>query len=315
MKSLEKITVLDLLYEVWDQKVFIICFSLIFMTVFVTSIPKKIDTRNVKSISLIKKPPNLVFSNFVNTYESFFYSLYSGAPSRFASIEANEFYDNFRLNIISVDNFTKFLAETKNSLSKNYPTKASLQNKFGFLDKDLSEKRSKGTNSEAVFFIHETHIDGSAILDEYILYCFNRTLKDYKINKLRQFSIVLRKYEAAKMIAKTINLENPFYLDKAIDFKDQKLEASFNNSNLYFRGYKILQLEIDEMKYKIDLLEKDNFYDVSYNPIVDTSYEVIEKEIKVVSNYVKGLIIGILVSLFIIYFKSLLIKRRKSHSI
>ena len=315
MKSLKEKTVLDLLFKVWDHKFFIICFSLIFMTVFAVLIPKKIDTRNVQSISLIKKPPNLVFGNFVNTYESFFYSLYSGGPNEFASIESNEFYDSFRINIISVDNFTNFFAETKNSLSKNYATKASLQNKFGFLDKKLSEKRSKGTNSEAVFFIHENHVEGSAILDEYIMYCFNQTLKDYKISKLRQFSIVLRKYEAAKTIAKKINLENPFYLDKEIDFKNQQLESSFNSSKLYFRGYIILQLEIDAMRSKIDLLGKDNFYDVSYNPIVDTSYEVIEKEIVAVSNYVKGLIIGFLVSLFIIYFKSLLIKRRKSHSI
>jgi hypothetical protein len=314
MKSKKENTILDLLFKVWDNKLFIVCVSLVFMAVFVILTPKKIDIRNVKSISLIRKPPNLIFGNFVNTYESFFYSLYSGGPTEFASIESTEFYDNFRLNIISVDNFTNFFAETKKSLSINF-TKASLQNKFGFLDTKLSEKRSKGTNSEAVFFIHANHVEGSAILDEYIMYCFNQTLKEYKISKLRQFSIVLDKYEAAKMIAKKINLENPFYLDKEIDFKNQQLESSFNNSKLYFRGYIILQLEIDAMRSKIDLLGKDNFYDVSYNPIVDTSYEVIEKEIVAVSNYVKGLIIGFLVSLFIIYFKSLLIKRRKSHSI
>tara|TARA_B100000787_G_scaffold167776_1_gene155187 strand:+ start:1192 stop:2139 length:948 start_codon:yes stop_codon:yes gene_type:complete len=315
MKSLKEKTVLGLLFKVWDHKLFIICVSIAIMFVFVNLVPKKIDTRNVQSISLIKKPPNLVFGNFVNTYESFFYSLYSGGPNEFASIESNEFYDSFRINIISVDNFINFFAETKNSLSKNYATKASLQNKFGFLNKKLSDKRSKGTNSEAVFFIHEDHVKGSAILDEYIMYCFNQTLKDYKINKLKQFSIVLGKYEAAKTIAKKINLENPFYLDKEIDFKNQQLESSFNSSKLYFRGYIILQLEIDEMRSKIDLLGKNRFYDVSYDPIVDTSYEVVKKQITVVSNYVKGLIIGFLVSLLIIYFKSLLIKRRKSHSI
>ena len=315
MNKIKEKTILDLLFKVWDNKLFIICVSLVVMAVFVILVPKKIDIRNVKSISLIRKPPNLIFGNFVNTYEPFFYSLYTGGPNEFASIESNEFYDSFRINIISVDNFINFFAETKNSLSINYATKSSLQNKFGFLPKKLSDKRSKGTNSEAVFFIHESHVEGSVILDEYILYCFNQTLEDYKINKLKQFSIVLDKYEVAKTIAKKINLENPFYLDKEIDFKNQQLESSFNSSKLYFRGYIILQLEIDEMRSKIDLLGKDKFYDVSYDPIVDTSYEVVEKEIVVVSNYVKGLIIGFVVSLFIIYFKSLLIKRRKSHSI
>ena len=81
--------------------------------------------------------------------------------------------------------------DKKNSSSINF-TKASLQNKFGFLDTKLSEKRSKGTNSEAVFFIHKSNVKGSDILNEFILYCFNQALDDYKTNKLKQFSIVLK---------------------------------------------------------------------------------------------------------------------------
>ena len=317
MESIKEKTILDLLISVWDNKLFIICFSFIFMAVFVILTPKKTDIKkDVQSISLIRKPPNLIFVNFVNTYASFFSDNSLLSPNESAEIESTEFYDSFKLKIISIDNFINFFAETKNSSSIDNARKDYLQNKFGFLDKKILTQRSKGTNSEAVFFIHKSNVKGSDILNEFILYCFNQALDDYKINKLKQFSIVLGQYEKAKMIAKEINLKNPFYLDSEINFKNQQISSFFNNSKLYFRGYLILQLEIDEMKSKIDFLKKNGTDDIIYNPIIDTAYEVISEKVTktLVSNYVKGLIIGFLTSLIIIYFKPLLIKRRKSHS-
>jgi len=313
----KEFVIMDLFSSIWENKSICIFFALTFGLIFYFLTPKP-TIQDSQSISIIRKPPQLIFRNFINRYDTFFSSLYPQPKN--ADDELNQFYQAFKLNITSVDNFIIFLDEKNYSklvfdelTTEKKQQQRILQNKLGFLKKDnFSDKTLKLKNTEGVFFIHKPSLDGPTILNDYINFCYDQTLQYYIEKKKEQFIIILDKFTSAKEIAIKIGVKDPFYLDPDIDFKNQQLSSFFNTSKLYFRGYEILDLEINGMK-KILNAFKNNNETLRYNPIVDTAYirsEIVNRK-DIVPNYIRGILLGLLLSFVLIFFKSLVLNRQK----
>jgi hypothetical protein len=309
--------IMDLFSSIWENKSICIFFALTFGLIFYFLTPqtKIIESQ---SISIIRKPPKLIFSNFINRYDTFFSSLYSQPEN--TDDELDQFYQAFKLNITSVDNFIIYLNEKNYSkivfdglINDKKEQQRVLQNKFGFLKKnELKDKTLKSQNTEGVFFIHKPSVDGPTILNNYIKFCYDQTLQYYIEKKKEQFMIILDKYKSAEEIAIKIGVKDPFHLDPDIDFKNQQLSSFFNTSRLYFRGYEILGLEINELKKILNAFENNN-ETLRYNPIVDSAFIRSEKDNPkgIVPNYIRGILLGLLLSFVIIFFKSLVLNSQK----
>ena len=322
--TIKEFVIMDLFSYIWKNKHICIFFTLAFGLIFYFTTPK-IKVEDHQSVSIIKEPPNLIFSNFVNKYDIFFINLYSKTEN--ASNELNEFNQSFKLNITSLDNFIFFLnkkgysklifteivsdKKTREIVAKKDQQKY-LLNKFGFLTEEGSNKYLKIENTEAIYFSHKANLDGPAILNDYILFCYDNALNNYVEKKKEQFHIVLEKFEAARKIAINIGVKNPFYLDPEIDFKNQQLSSFFNTSKLYFRGSEILGFEINDMKNSLNEFEVIKSM-LAYNPVVDSAYVGYKSStIKgKFPRYIKGFLIGFFLSLAVIYFKSLVLDRKK----
>ena len=173
----------------------------------------------IQTHSLLQKPPAHIFVNFVNNYQSFFSELYETERKSIIQHEGNNFHNIFKLRFLSLDNFIIFLK--KKNYSNLYETinnelkdkKIKFEKRIGFAKSEILEIEID-ENTETVFLTHSFDVDGQKILTEYVLDTYKDASKIYLTEKRNEFNVILSIYKNALILAKKLNINDPFVIAK-----------------------------------------------------------------------------------------------------
>ena len=215
--------------------------------------------KRFKLIHYYRKPPAHIFVNFVNNYQSFFSELYETERKSIIQHEGNNFHNIFKLRFLSLDNFIIFLK--KKNYSNLYETinnelkdkKIKFEKRIGFAKSEILEIEID-ENTETVFLTHSFDVDGQKILTEYVLDTYKDASKIYLTEKRNEFNVILSIYKNALILAKKLNINDPFVIAKKKEFSldngSTELLTTADLAPLYLRGSKLLANSIAEMEYK-----------------------------------------------------------------
>lgn len=318
----EEIVLKGVLSHVWKNKILILVITLCFTLYHGFKDTDKNEVFTIKTTALIKKPPEHIFVNFVNTNEEIFNNLYKQSTRSIVSSEIQSYHNIFSSKFLSLDNFLIFLKSNDEFLKLydeiNFEKKSGLytEKKIGFTsyeEVDEKEETSKKI-AEEVFVKLSSQYDGVKILTDYIIYVSNDTNQTYVKQKLSEFELVLNKFENALKVSRKIGLEFPFYLKPQLTGQLNDLSLLVydpGDPDLYLKGSKILESSISQMVKLIENMTPDSLY---FNPILDSAHTISAKKVVEgrMSNIIRGVFSGFFVSLIIVYLKSLMITNRKT---
>jgi hypothetical protein len=282
----------------------------------VESVKFKMD-QEIQTHSLLQKPSEHMFVNFVNTYQSFFSELYESEKKTIIRYERNNFHNIFKLKFLSLDNFISFLK--KNDYLDLYETinnelinkKIKFQKRIGFAKSENLEFEND-KNTETVFLRHDLSVDGHKILTEYILDTYTDALNIYLSEKKDEFEVIVSIYKNSLKTAEKLNVIDPFLVSrKKINLENDTTEyyTTLDPNALYLRGTIILTNIINEMEKKLSEFHqlKIKFNSIKFNPIIDTAYTFSTDKTNnanAVPSYLKSLLLGFFLSLIIIFIKN-----------
>ena len=276
------------------------------------SAKSKID-EEIQTHSLLQKPPAHIFVNFINNYQPFFSELYETERKSIIQHEGSNFHNIFKLKFLSLDNFVSFLK--KNDYPNLYETinnelkdkKIKFQKRIGFAKTEILEVEND-ENTETVFLRHDLDEDGQKILTEYILDTYEEASKTYLSEKRSEFHVILSIYKNAVILAKKLNVVDPFIVGKkkyGFENNSTEMYTTADLGSLYLQGTKLLINVVGEMEDKLTALDQ---LEIKFSPIIDTAYTFSTNKIKenktAVPSYLRGLLLGFFLSLIIIFIKN-----------
>jgi LPS O-antigen subunit length determinant protein (WzzB/FepE family) len=292
----DEIDLADLIKSLWREKILILSISIICGLagyVYASFQPQEFKTE----IQINYPPPQLfepytyVLNNTPNT----------NTPNTNTNIVA-QFVSDLKVNFLSLDNVETFIEESREfSNFKGYLKTRNISAKEYFKNKLLNEaslvKEKNLINTNRYFLFFTKELDGDIFLNNYAQFIKKKTIIETK--KKLKFSIenMIVIYENSLEKAKLINLENPI-----LKSMNQSTQVVNEPNDLFYKGSKILSHEITYLKRLLIKLENDQFY-----------YEITTD--KPFSSYVKtsslkyfaiALMIGLFLSLIIIFFKGIL---------
>lgn len=275
--------------------------------------------QEIQTHSLLQKPPEHIFVNFVNTYQSFFSELYESERKTIIRYERNNFHNIFKLKFLSLDNFISFLK--KNDYLDLYETinnelmnkKIKFKKRIGFAKSENLEFEND-KNTETVFLRHDLNVDGHKILTEYILDAYNDASNIYLSQKKDEFEVIIYIYRNSLKTAEKLNVIDPFIVIKKkktfnLENDTTEMYSTLDPNSLYLRGTIVLTNVIDEMENKLSEFDqlKIKFNPIKFNPIIDTAYTFSTDKTNnanAVPSYLKSLLLGFFLSLIIIFIKN-----------
>ena len=284
----DEIDLIEIILAIWDAKYLIVTLSLLF-AIF----------GYVIGFLYEKSQPN-VYQIKLNTRE---------APSalfvKYETYNIQDYNRLFKQNFLSLDNLAMFSEQYDNIVElKSYLKEKNIdfQNFFKNKLKLVDDKKST------------TQYSNTYILTYYVKFIPKEFLYDY-VYYIKQIvdNIILE--QSLAYIEERINILN-FNLEIAKNLKIEKplqitiTERSYNNNfrvpnNMFFLGSKALSAKLLNLE---QLLEETKDLKSDYNPIIDITESQLPKNKK---NFIPiGLLIGIFLSLIIIFIKKQL--QRKS---
>jgi LPS O-antigen subunit length determinant protein (WzzB/FepE family) len=291
----DEIDLVETLKVLWNEKILILSIALFFMIVgyvYASFFNNKI----YKSTVIINDVPKYLFKK----YE---YSLPSLTQEDLSKIYNNE----FKLNLISVDNLVEFteqnneIAEFKFYLKdKNINYKKYFEGKVDI----LIEKNENISDKKYSLKYHET-LPGDKFFNDYIIFTKEKTEKSIKKQITELLHNILFFLEKNLTIAENIGLQDPV-------LKKFETEIYLSNENaplLYAQGSKILSLKIDHLKKEIFETQK---LTLTYNPLLEkaSSPKLVSKN--PLFFLVTSLFLGLFISLIVILFKRHILKIKNS---
>ena len=269
------IDLVEIFKTLWKNKILILLISgacLILAYLFKTTISKEFKTY------ITIKNPSL---DFFYEYDQI---LLKGIKNNNLSNSLlGIFVDNFYLNLLSLDNLDNFIDQNKEIDNfKLFLKKNNLSAKQYFFSSrfgNLKERNVKIPNK--IYLIFPKELDGSLFLTNYINFIKNKTEVEF-INTLNH-------------MLKTLIIQKKNLLDD---------EKSLN----YFSDVENIEYKIKEISYYEKLLTKLEINRFVYNPIIDKSPNQ-DISTPIVFYELAGLIIGLFLSLVIIYLKKILNKK------
>ncbi|MDA7604054.1 Wzz/FepE/Etk N-terminal domain-containing protein [Candidatus Pelagibacter sp.] len=288
----DEIDIATLIKSLWKDKIFIIFISLLCMSLiygYNLSTPKTVNKIYYKTTVVIKNPQKQLFLA---------YDIINLSPNSEDRNYANQYKDNFYLNLNSRDALQKFFNQNKNiDEFKNYLKDNNLK-----AMQYLNESFRKINNSDTSFqFTFPQELKGDDFLNDYVHYIKFITINEFisQLKKIIDISIDL--YESNLLIAEAIKLEDPLIQTMTYN---QTSSVVNEPPALYYKGTKVLSKQIDHLKKLSENLKYDLF---DYNPILDTASipqkKIDVNEIEFVPHPVLGLIGGFFLSLLIIFFR------------
>jgi LPS O-antigen subunit length determinant protein (WzzB/FepE family) len=210
----------------------------------------------------------------------------------------SQFISDFKLNFLSLDNLQSFVEESRELDNfKAYLKSRNISAKRYFVKKInvVQEKDLIIPNKYSLVFTKE--LDGDIFLNNYVQFVKKKTLFEIKENLKLSIENKIIILENALENAKLINLENPIL--KSLVHTQVVNEPD----DLFYKGSKILSQEIIYLKRLLIKLEREqfNFELISEKPLNSPVIEMLN-----FVYFVTGLMLGLFLSLGIIFFKSIL---------
>ena len=212
---------------------------------------------------------------------------------------AQEFNDEFRVNLLSVDNLVQFVEnynkinDFKNNLKeKNISFRNYFKGKF-----QIEEDKTKQISNKYSLTYSET-FPAENFLNDYIIFTQEKSLIIFKKMLTQKILAQIKLYQQNLKIAENIDLKNPI-LQSMIEGRGVINEPEA----LFYKGTKVLS---QKLIFLNNLLNETQNLKLDYNPILEStlSAPVIKQSPKIFLFI--GLALGLFFSFIIIFVKKLL---------
>jgi len=290
--QVDEISLVDIIKLLWREKILILSITIICgLAAHLYARPQ--HQNSITKIQLNNPPSNL--------FEPYNYYLFNNKNNNNNNNNNNiyaEFISDFKFNFLSLDNLQSFTEESKKFdnfneylKSRNISARQYFKNKIG------EEKEKNLIIPSTYFLIFTKELDGDIFLNNYVEFIKSKTvfeakkkLKSSLVNKIDIMENALEK-------SKIINLEYPI-------IRSMNQNQVINEpEDLFYKGSKILTQEIYYLKKLLIKLENEQFdYEfISQKPLNSLINE------RTGSLYFQlGLLLGLFLSLGIIFFKHIL---------
>jgi hypothetical protein len=270
-----EITFLEIIKILNKNKVFILSTVIIFFIISFIYTINRIE--NYRTHVFFSNPTKIDFADIEN-YDILLLNEYDlrGKNKKEVEIEQIEqsekfnihnsfqkiYYNQFKKNISSGENFILFLNQEKSS--ENFREWQKLNNKtienYFFATEKTSNKNSrfgfiesnKGINDMLYIIYPKKILDGPDILNKYALFTQKKTQDELLLYIKNNLKNLILKLEKDLQLAKEIDIKKTF--------SSNNLNSLTNSSERQFNNIKILEHQILYTKTKLDLLSKENFY-------------------------------------------------------
>ena len=286
----------DIIKSLWREKVLILFISII--CGLASYLYASFQPQEFKAEITLRDPPPQLFE----VYALIFNNNNNNNNNNNIIINnkiAEQFISDFKLNLLSSDSLQGFVEESsefdnfKRYLkSRNISAKKYLENKIT----EVKEKNLIVPNK--YFFVFTKELDGDIFLNNYVQFIKKKTI--FEIKKILKLSIEnkITLYENSLEKAELINLADPI-----LRSMNQTNQVVNEPNDLFYKGSKILSQEITYLKRLLIKLENDQF---NYEIISNKSLNSPVKKMLNLKYFAIGLMFGLLLSLGIIFFKTIL---------
>jgi len=284
----DQIDLRDLIRKLWKEKILILSISIICGLLGYSY--QLLKPQEFTSEIILKNPPKQIF-------EPYHFSDFNKNDKEGKEKIVEQFVLDFNLNFLSLDNLQSFVEESrefdnlkKNLKSRNISAREYFEGKFG----EVKKKDIIIPNN--YFLNHTKELDGAIFLNKYAEFTKKKAIFEFKnFTKLTLLNNINNSLEALE-IAKKIQLENPIIKTTSQQQIVTEPEA------LFYKGTKVLTENLNYLNIRLIKLENDQF---NYNIILQNA--LTKKKSKNFPLYfVFGLMLGLFLSLTIIYLKNIL---------
>ena len=309
-KDLEFDDVLDfekIIRRIWKEKVLILSINILCALLFFLY-ALSVD-REFKTIIINKNPPENLFTSYDLLFNCNGYKDKDKESGCYKIINKGNFNEQFiydlNSNIQSPNNLNNFIEQAEGLDSfKEFLKKRNLSaihyfqsfENYKLAAVDLNRLNMKASNLSAYFLIFPEELEGEIFLKNYVTFTKDKTLIEFKEKLKVLISNYIIQYEISLDLARSINQENPFL---------GIIEVT-GPGPFFYRGNKILSKQITELKKTLANLDSQKF---NYDHI----FQEPSSKLKVgwsMSRYsLLGLIFGLFLSLVIIFFKDINLKK------
>jgi LPS O-antigen subunit length determinant protein (WzzB/FepE family) len=287
----DEINLGDLVKSLWREKILILSISII--CGLASYLYSSFQPQEFRAEIKLKIPPThlfLPYTQFANNSNNNNYN--------YSNNYSVQFMSDFKLHFLSLESLQSFVDESKEFDNfKEYLKSRNISAKNYFANKIGEVKENNLIIPNQYFLVFPQELNGDIFLNNYVEFIKNKTIFETKINF--KYLIEQKKflYEDSFEKAKLINLENP--IQRSIN------EYIIVNKpeDIFYKGTKILALEITALKKLLIKLENEQF---NYNIILDKSLSSRINETGKLKYFQLGLMFGLILSFVIIFFKSIL---------
>jgi len=212
---------------------------------------------------------------------------------------AKQFNDEFKLNLLSIDNLVQFV-ENNNKINdfKNNLKEKDISVKSYFTGKfELVIDKNKRTLNKYSLTYSES-LPGETFLNDYIIFAQQKALTIFKKTQTQKIIAEINLYQEHLKIAEKIDLKNPISLSLT------EGRVMMNEPEpLFYKGTKVLSQQIF---FYNNLLNETKNFTLDYNHILESvSKETVTTQST--TTFVSiGLVLGLFFSFIIIFVKKLL---------
>jgi len=283
----DEIDLSDLIKLFWKEKILILSISIIFG--FAGYLYSSFQPQESKVEIKLKNPPTELFEpyTFISNNSS------SSITTTTTNNIAGNFISYFKLNFLSLDNLQSFVDE-----SREFDNFKAYLKKYFMNKNKIGEVKEKNLVIPNIYFlVYPKKIDGNLFFNNYVEFTKKKTALELKKKLKLSIENNVTILENALDKAKLINLEYPII--RSMTNSNQVINEP---PDLFYKGSKIISQEIIYLKKLLIKLENEQF---NFEIILDKSSNYSDNTIPNLSHFVIGLIIGLFLSLVIIFFKSI----------
>ena len=140
-------------------------------------------------------------------------------------------------------------------------------------------------------------MDGATFLNKYVEFIKKKTIVELKNNLRLTLLNNINQHQEALEVAKKIQLENPI-----IKNNTSQQQVVIEPESLFYKGIKVISENINYLNKRLIKLENDQF---NYNIISQQAF-TLKDSISLPLYFALGLMLGLFLSLVIIFFKGIL---------
>jgi LPS O-antigen subunit length determinant protein (WzzB/FepE family) len=285
----------DLLRTLWREKVLILSISII--CGLLGYLYASFKPEEFKTYIKLKNPPSQLFETYIGLI---------GINNNNNNITTGQFISDFKLKLLSLDNFESFVQESRDLdnfkaylKSKNITVKKYFKDKKDILG--VVKEKNIIIPDEYFFVFDKKILEGDIVFNNYVEFTKKKIIIEFKKDLKTTIENKIVANEQALETAKLINLENPI-----IKSLDRQVQVVNEPEALFYKGTKVLSQNIIYLKRLLQKLENDQ---LNYNPILDKASLPVLQNTSVSLFFVSGLILGFLISLVIIFLRNILKKK------